>query len=248
LSYGLLPGAAWLAAGLATAPDLGFGLFLIACAPCTLGSAVLWTRMGGGNEATALLTIFLTTSTSWLFTNAWLSLSAGSSLAAAQSMQIMVVLLVSLVVPVGLGQACRAVPVLVRFAEHRRAAIDVLAQLLILSIIIKAAAQVGQRLHGGSARLDAGMALWTAGACAALHLLALATGFWTSRLFGWDRARQVAVAFAGSQKSLPVALLLFDRYFKEEMPLAIVPLLFYHVGQLILDTPLARRFNRRVDV
>lgn len=240
ISYGMLPAAAWLVGSLAPAADFAFGLFLIACVPCTLGSAVLWTRMAGGNEATALLTILLTTSTSWLFTNAWLALATGASAAGEQSLHIMTALLINLVVPVGLGQLCRASPALVQLATRRQQAISVLAQFLILSIVIKAAAEVGERLHAGTARLELGMALWTVAVCGALHLSALIMGLWTIRLCGWDRARQIAVAFAGSQKSLPVALLLFDAYFREEAPLAVVPLLFYHVGQLLVDTPIAR--------
>ena len=46
----------------------------------------------------------------------------------------------------------------------------------------------------------------------------------------------MAIAFAGSQKTLPVALFLFHAYFKDQYPLAVVPLAFYHVGQLVVDT------------
>ena len=50
LSYGLLPAAGWLLGSLAATPDVRIGLLLSASVPCTLASAVLWTRLAGGNE------------------------------------------------------------------------------------------------------------------------------------------------------------------------------------------------------
>src|SRR5260370_10794978 len=79
LSYGLLPAAAWII-GPSLLPDYGIGIQIIASVPCTLASAVLWTRLAGGNEATALLVILLSTASSWLLTTAWLALATGTSL------------------------------------------------------------------------------------------------------------------------------------------------------------------------
>src|SRR5262245_44229125 len=68
ISYGALPALAWMVSGLMPSNDLRIGLMISASVPCTLASAVLWTRMAGGNEATALLVIMLTTCTSWAAT------------------------------------------------------------------------------------------------------------------------------------------------------------------------------------
>lgn len=244
ISYGLVPGGAWLIAQTAPVPDSGIGLILIACVSCTLGSAVLWTRMAAGNEATAMLALLLSTCTSWLLTNSWLTLLAGAAVGINESLRMMVELLLALVVPVGLGQLCRASGALARFADRRRPELGIVSQILILTIIVKAAARVGVKLQEGSTHLGPGMLLWSVAACAGLHLAALLTGLGTTGLFGWDRPRRSAVAFSCSQKSLPVALLIFDGYFQQEYPLAVVSLLFYHVSQLIIDTPVARRLAR----
>src|SRR5262249_12557192 len=74
ISYGALPALAWGVGRLMPLDDLRIGLMISASVPCTLASAVLWTRMAGGNEATALLAIMLTTCTSWLATTFWLAL------------------------------------------------------------------------------------------------------------------------------------------------------------------------------
>jgi predicted Na+-dependent transporter len=50
------------------------------------------------------------------------------------------------------------------------------------------------------------------------------------------------VAFAASQKTLPVGLVLYDQYFREEYPFAVMPVLAYHVGQLLVDTVFAKQW------
>jgi solute carrier family 10 (sodium/bile acid cotransporter), member 7 len=235
LSYGLVPGLAWLAGSVVSQPDLRTGLLLIASVPCTLASAVIWTRMAGGNEATALLVVLLTTALSWLVTTGWLALTTATrtSVDAASMMRDLALVLI---LPVGVGQACRIVPMLVKTATRFRPVLDVVSRLLILSIILKAAAEVGERVAGKFGELPL-VALGTAICwCLVIHLVALGAGFWSSRALRFGRPDQVAVALACSQKTLPVSLYLYDAYFREAYPLAVVPLLAYHFGQLFVDT------------
>jgi sodium/bile acid cotransporter 7 len=82
----------------------------------------------------------------------------------------------------------------------------------------------------------------TVAACAVVHVAALAAGLASSRGLGFGRPQQVAVAFTCSQKTLPVAMLLQERYFSE-YPLALVPLAIYHLGQLLLDSFVAEHLR-----
>src|SRR5262249_27251831 len=59
ISYLFLPALGWLTGLLLPVVDFQIGLMICASVPCTLASAVLWTRMAGGNEATALLATFI---------------------------------------------------------------------------------------------------------------------------------------------------------------------------------------------
>jgi sodium/bile acid cotransporter 7 len=152
-------------------------------------------------------------------------------------------LLLFLILPVVLGQGLRALPVLARAADRGRSVLGVVSQLLILAIILKAAVTVGRHVRTHAAGLEAGPVLATAAACVGLHLAVLLAGLGSSRLLGFDRPSRVAVAFACSQKTLPVALLLFESYFKQDYPLAVLPLVFYHVGQLAADTVVAERLR-----
>ena len=85
------------------------------------------------------------------------------------------------------------------------------------------------------------MLLLTACVCLATHLVALLVGLWSARRLGFDRGAQIASALVGSQKTLPVSLVLLGLYFPG-CALGVVPMLFYHMGQLILDTFIAERW------
>ena len=240
ISYGPLPALGLCAGWLLPDADLRIGLLLITAVPCTLASAVLWTRLAGGSEATALLVILLTTATSWLVTTAWLAFATGTA-AALDAATLMRSLVLVLVLPVGIGQIARSRPRLRAPADRLKPAFSVVSRLLILCIILKAAVDVSDRLSAGSVPLSLGALAFTAVLCAAIHLVALVTGLVSSRLLRFDYPTQIAVAFSCSQKTLPVALYVFDAYFLNSYPLAIVPPVFYHVGQLLMDTLIAER-------
>src|SRR5262249_3636401 len=158
------------------------GLSIVACVPCTLASAVLWTRMASGKEATALMTVLLTTSASWLITTAWLTWGAGKEvqLDAASLMQGLALVLIA---PVGFVQLSRASSALGRFVSRFHMPLGIVAQLLVLSIVLKATVDVRDRIEGDHAGLS-GSALWmTAVACLVTHLAGLGFGFGTGRLF-----------------------------------------------------------------
>jgi sodium/bile acid cotransporter 7 len=249
LSYGLVPVLAWLAGRLLPGPDdYRVGLLVMASVPCTLASAVLWTRLAGGNEAIALLVIVLGTLTSWLITPLWLSALGGDQAVAPALTKMMRDLLLCLVLPVAAGQLTRLPRPLARAADTYRAPLGVVTQVLILLIMLKAAVDLGERLWDTSGGVAGGLALGpvlaAAAACVGVHLAALACGMGSSRLLGFERPVRIAVAFSCSQKTLPVALLLFETTFRDRgYPLAVLPMLFYHIGQLTADTFIADRLR-----
>jgi sodium/bile acid cotransporter 7 len=233
VSYVALPLFALLA-GTLLPLDLALGLLIIASVPCTLASAQLWTRMAGGNEAVALLVVMLTIGASWLATTWWLTVAAPVR-AEVRPGVMMADLFAVLIGPVGAGQLARLIPGMPETAIRHRTPLSAVAQLLVLSIILKATVDVPECVSNLTALAVPATIL----ACAGTHLAALALGFWGGRALRFARADCVAVAFAGSQKSLPVALSLFQVFYHDSYPLAVVPLAFYHVGQLVMDTFIA---------
>lgn len=243
LSYTLLPLTAWGLGRLAGDSQVEIGLLLIACVPCTLSAAVLWTRMAGGNEATAMLAVVGTILLGWLLTSFWLTGLTGTAVPLAVG-PLMIDLVLILVLPVLGGQALRLVPHSARFADKHRTAIGVVSQCLVLVILLRASATVGARLHQGEA-VGLPWIVTASVVCAVvLHLIAVGVSFVTCRWFGFDRGQQIAVAFSASQKTIQVSLALYDHYFQSAFPYAIVPMVCYHVGQLILDTIIAKRLRR----
>jgi sodium/bile acid cotransporter 7 len=241
VSYGALPLLARFAGALLPSPpDLALGLLLIASVPCTLASAQLWTRLAGGNEAVALLVVLLTTATSWLATTLWL-LAAAPVPAVSRPADLIGNLFVVLIGPVVAGQLARLIPGMAEAAVRYKPPLSAAAQLLVLSVILKAAVDVPACLP----ELTALAVPATLLACAGTHLAALALGLWGGRAWHFARADCVAVAFACSQKSLPVGLSLFQEFYHAGYPLAVLPLAFYHVGQLVLDTFIAEQMTTR---
>ena len=245
ISYVLLPclgiAGGWLLPG---PPDYRIGLLIVTSVPCTLVSAVIWTRMANGDDATALLITFITNCTSWLATTAWLTLAAGTGGPAPRAARLMLQLIVVLVIPVGVGQSLRVPPILRRMATEHRIPLSVAARLLTLAVMLKAAVEVRIQFGEGQPAPPLTTLIIAAITCLVIHLIALATGWWSSRALGIDRSRCIAVAFGGSQKTLPVSLILFDAYFRD-YPLAVIPIVFYHFGQLIVDTFIAERMAIR---
>ena len=239
ISYGLMPALGWAAGSMLSVADFRIGLMITVSVPCTLASAALWTRMAQGNEATALLVTLLTTATSWLATTGWLMLGTGTQVGISLG-NLMLGLFLVLVLPVGVGQSFQAIPSLARFAVRYKIGLGVVSKILVFSIIFKAAVEMFDKLEGGSAAVAMSSILAVTAACLATHLTGLAFGFWSSRGLRFERPDQIAVAFACSQKSLPVALFLYQTYF-ESYSLAVIPMAIYHMGQLIVDTFIAER-------
>ena len=153
-------------------------------------------------------------------------------------------LVVVLLVPVSLGQLARAIRPLARTAVRHWIFLGSALRLFILAIILKAVVDVRQGLSERSTLPAWGWIWATVALCIGVHLIALVGGLWSSRLLGFDRAARIAIAFAGSQKTLPVSLYLFGAFFQESYPVAIVPIVVYHVAQLIVDTLIAEALIR----
>jgi sodium/bile acid cotransporter 7 len=124
-------------------------------------------------------------------------------------------------------------------ARRHKFALSLYTQLGILSMVFVGAVECGRQL----ARLEEGVAplAWhIAAMCvlvAAVHTVAWYLGIGVAKSIGLPREDAIGVAFAGSQKTLMVGLAIAIEF----GGLAVLPMVAYHVEQLIIDTLLADR-------
>ena len=246
VNYGFIPLAAMLMMPWQLLPDFRYGLMIAASVPCTMAAASVWTRKARGNDAVSLLVTVSTNGLCFLITPFWLTLATRSGVQLDVG-EMIVRLVVAVLIPTLCGQGIRLWSRVARFADRHKTRIGVAAQACILSIVVTAACDAGYRLNedvDGRSILPAVLLVW--GCCVLLHLLAMAVGMAGGRLLRFPRADRVAIAFASSQKTLPIGLLLAtdpSMFGNPEIgiPLAVFPMLMYHASQLFIDTVVADR-------
>lgn len=241
--------------------DFRYGLLAASCVPCTMAAASVWTRKARGNDAISLLVTLVTNTASIMTIPFWLSLAlawfpiSGASespsalvadVALLDLKQTAIELVIGVLLPIMLGQIARQSPRLSDWALRHKVGISAVAQMLILVMVWTAAVKGGVRISQTKLVIGAGDILLVWGSVIVVHLTTLYAGLFLCRSLGVPRADQIAVAFAGSQKTLPVGLLISETLSRQAgLGLAVFPMLMYHASQLFLDTVIADRFVAR---
>jgi sodium/bile acid cotransporter 7 len=244
INFGLLPLAAW---GVSSTlrPDLALGLLIVASIPTTQASCAVWTRRAGGNDAVAVMVTVVTNVFCFLFTPFWLTTMTGADVSAnIQPLKMMLDLCLVVVLPMVVAQLVRLYGPLAHWATQHKTPLGVLAQSGLLAMVFIGAVQAGLKLASRTAPIGpvdtAAMLLAVCG----VHLLMLGCGFWLGRLLGVRWEDRIAVAFSGSQKTLMIGLhLALSPAFNNG--LAMLPMVAYHVCQLLLDALIAERLRTR---
>jgi sodium/bile acid cotransporter 7 len=242
VNLGIVPPLAWLASRLLES-NLAQGLIVASVVPCTQASAAVWTRRAGGNDTIAVLTTMSTGLACFLATPAWLELLVGRA-GGQQDFGRMVTRLALLVaLPILLGQSLRAPAAVRGWATQHAKGLALYAQLGILSMVLVGAVECGRQLGAlseGVAPIAGQIAVMILLA-GAVHTAAWWVGFWSGHRLGLSRPDQIGVAFAGSQKTLMVGLAIAIDF----GGLAVLPMVAYHVEQLLIDTVLVDWLRRR---
>lgn len=252
VNFGAIPIMGWGLMRLQMGEDFTIGLMIAASVPCTMAAASVWTRKAGGNDAVSLLVTVSTNALCFIATPFWLNLATTTGNVELDFWQMFWRLVSAVLIPTALGQAVRQIPAASRFAVKYKTPLGVVAQACILTIVFSAATRSGVRLSAdGPKPAVAGVVLvW--GTCIAIHLAAMAIAWFGGRAIGFSRADLIAVAFAGSQKTLPIGVLLASdpKMFGNPdllgpgigVPFAVFPMLMFHASQLFIDTAIADRF------
>jgi predicted Na+-dependent transporter len=153
-------------------------------------------------------------------------------------------LTVSVLVPTIVGQVLQETPWGRIVAARHRGRINFVAQWLVLLLVSVAATKAGEVLSQQATWPTAESAIWMTVACIALHGTGVACGWYGSRALRLPREDVIAVAIAGSQKTLPIGLMIVATpgLLTAPAPFVTFPLLVFHACQLLMDSALAERW------
>lgn len=237
------PPLGWLASHLLPT-ELATGLVVATTAPCTLASAAVWTRRGNGNAAVAVAVTVATSLGCFVVLPLWTRLLLGTSAGDERFFAALALKLVAcVVVPLMAAQMLRLAPAAPRLASNAKTGLGLAAQLGVLTMALLGAIESGERLAQMETPISAMDWSLVALTAAATHTVLLVLGWRTAALAGIGRAEAVAVAIAGSQKTLAVGVGIALEF----GGLAIFPMIAYHVLQLIIDTLFVDRLRSRSD-
>ncbi|RCS49205.1 bile acid:sodium symporter family protein [Bremerella cremea] len=255
MNFGVLPLIAW-ALSLLAAGDFAIGINLIAAIPCTLASAAVWTRRAGGNDSAALVVTIVTNSLCFLVTPFWLLWTTGSEITITvwpdptgkglSLVDMVSKLFVLIVLPMALGQLARLIPKAGDWASRHKFSLSIIAQIGILAMVLLGCISCGLKLRSlPAAEMPTLFSFATMIVLVlTVHFSTLVMGAGIARRLRFSRPDEIAIAFSGSQKTLMIGLAIATEFYTAS-PLAILPMVAYHVGQLFLDTAVADHYLRK---
>lgn len=242
--FGIMPALGWMLwrGGQGTIePLIALGFLYLGCLPSTVQSATAYCSLAGGNVASSVVAAALLNILG-VFVSAPLFSLLGGAGGGAFDAGALVKVVGILLVPFVIGQIMQD-----RFGDtvraHRALATLMDRTTIAISVYVAFSGAVIQRFW---TRIEPegwiALALGTAAMLLVAHLGAWLLGG-ALRLVRGDR---IAFLFAGAQKSVamgaPLAAVLFA---PDRAGVILLPLLIYHLAQLVLAAPLAGRLNRR---
>ena len=220
-------------------PLLALGFLYLGCLPSTVQSATAYSSLAGGNVASSVVAAALLNILGVFITAPLFSLFAGSGAAAFHAEGLIKVVTI-LLIPFLLGQALQG-RMGAWVAGHRQLVTRMDRTSIAIAVYVAFSGAVAQRFWE---RIDLAGWLWLAGGTA-LFLIFGHLGAWLAGgSIGLDRPNRVSFLFAGAQKSIamgaPLATVLFA---PAAAGIVLLPILLYHLVQLVIAAPIAARLN-----
>ncbi len=246
VNMGVLPLRGWGVAGWLPS-DLAGGLIVATSVPSTLSSAAVMARKANGDETVSIFTTLITNIGCVVITPVWLVMLLGVhvelSLPDMITQLCLVVLAPILLVQLVRRQSQR----FCRWADGRRMGLAVGCQIGILSMVMLGAVHMADRWQAQAAAASPDVQAWgywstlllVVGLGMLIHLAALAGAWYAALWTGVSLPERKAVSFSASQKTLMIGLNLAI-----ECGVNIVPMITYHVFQLLVDALIAQRWSR----
>ncbi len=217
-----------------TSSDFALGLLVISAMPTTLASAVIWTRLAGGNDAFALVVTIASNMLSFVAAPVILFVTVGS-LISLDPFEMVPKLALVVILPVIVGQALSRIGGVSSRLSRHKVVVSVLSRLLTILIVFTAvtAGVLGVGIGGDRLGISA-LGILTV-LVIAVHGVAVVLCWAQGKALGWGRADRLAFVFTGAQKTLPAALYVCAEFFPT-FSFATIPCVSYHVFQLLFDS------------
>ncbi len=207
------------------------GLFIVAVMPTTLSSGVVMTGQAGGNMAHALFVTILSNcvailSIPFILPLLLLSLKLDAVLYIDQK-AIFIKLLILVLLPLVTGLFLKKTVLTITTAQKKQ--LGIINQVIVICIVYMSLSGARQVLIAKSTTFWEILPL-----VVVFHLILLCISFGFSRLLDIGRGRREAVIFMGSQKTLPLAVMIQITCFPE-YGTALLFCVMHHILHLMID-------------
>ena len=210
-------------------------MMIMAAQASSLASGIALTMMSGGNKELALVCTLISNSSTVVLTPYLLKLSVNANVGFQVYEMISKMVLVVLL-PVLIGHILR------KFIWEKVKFIMPVIK-LIPQIIILLFVYTGFASGAGQLMTDGSLVIRFTTACILLHLILLGFTVLISDMLKLDWPEKTAVIFCGSQKTLPNGIYIWNNFFQSN-PYGAVPLVLYHLFQLVLAVLLVPKFEK----
>lgn len=234
----------WMA-GPWLSPELKVGFLFLAILPSTLSTAVIFTSLASGNVAGALFNTSVSNIAGIFIVPALATLITAQVGAPQPILPLLVKIVSLLLLPFVLGQCLR--PMLAGIVTQQKTHFGTVNTYIVYFIVFATSCNAVQNRFWESQGLSG--VLLTLGLTVVMLLLVTGLVLGGTRAFRFERPDAIAALFCTSQKTLaagvPMAQSIFGNESQLELGLVILPLMFYHLLQLVLGGALIKRFEQK---
>ena len=234
------PTAALLAIFIPLETGVVIGLFLVAVMPTTLSSGVVMTGTAGGNMAHAL---FITIISNFIgifsipFILSWLLLFLNETkgLTIDQG-AIIIKLIIIVLVPLIIGIYSK--PFVYKIFHPDKKKLQMINQCMVIGMVFISLAGAKQVIMGKSSSFFYIILLVTV-----FHLILLGSSYVLIKIFSIKKGSCESILFMGSQKTLPLSIMIQVSYFSE-YGIALLVCVMHHIVHLLIDGYLSVRMGK----
>ncbi len=232
--------ALWQAGQGGMPPLIALGFLYLGCLPSTVQSATAYSSLAGGNVAGSVVAAALLNILGVFVTAPLFSLLAGGDGAGFHADGLVKVIAI-LLLPFMIGQILQGQ--LGGWArDHRPLVTGMDRSSIAIAVYVAFSGAVAQRFW---MRIDAHGWLWLSGGTVLMLLFGHLGAWLLGGAVRLDRPDRISMLFAGAQKSIamgaPLATVLFA---PTTAGIVLLPILIYHLAQLVLAAPLAARLKQ----